>query len=221
METSKTNRNFFLPQIRGCEIVDLRNEDGPTKTITVSLDPAQYIKDNTEFEQGHDSIYSSFQLLVRRKPKENNFKAELESIRQIIKEGCTVPDWIHNKLLGYFDPCLVPLESLMPNITTTLNFKDTFLDELHILDITKYIFDPWFCNKSIKKYILPPYRSNKSFSKMNSNKRSRIKIEACRKNPESYFYTDLFQYNKVRFTQVQLQAIISSLQLGLTMVIVL
>ena len=42
--------------------------------------------------------------MVRRKPKENNFKAVLETIRDLMNINCVVPDWLHDLILGYGDP---------------------------------------------------------------------------------------------------------------------
>ncbi len=36
--------------------------------------------------------------------KENNFKAVLESIRDLMNEDCVLPPWLHDILLGYGDP---------------------------------------------------------------------------------------------------------------------
>ena len=41
---------------------------------------------------------------MRRKPKENNFKAVLETIRDLMNNECVVPDWLHDIILGYGDP---------------------------------------------------------------------------------------------------------------------
>lgn len=41
---------------------------------------------------------------MRRKPKENNFKAVLETIRDLMNINCVVPDWLHDVILGYGDP---------------------------------------------------------------------------------------------------------------------
>ena len=41
---------------------------------------------------------------MRRKPKENNFKAVLETIRDLMNTECVIPDWLHNIILGYGDP---------------------------------------------------------------------------------------------------------------------
>ena len=42
--------------------------------------------------------------LPRRKPKENNFKAVLESIRDLMNEDVIIPPWLHDIFLGYGDP---------------------------------------------------------------------------------------------------------------------
>lgn len=51
---------------------------------------------------------------MRRKPKENNFKAVLETIRHLMNTECVVPPWLHDILLGYGDPGAAHY-SRMPN----------------------------------------------------------------------------------------------------------
>jgi len=41
----------------------------------VQLDPNQYHLDMQQLNAGGDDVYTSFNLIVRRKAKENNFKA--------------------------------------------------------------------------------------------------------------------------------------------------
>ena len=57
-----------------------------------------------EAAAGAEDVYESFNILMRRKPKENNFKAVLETIREIMNSDCVVPDFLHDILLGYGDP---------------------------------------------------------------------------------------------------------------------
>ncbi|KAL0740229.1 hypothetical protein Bca4012_081742 [Brassica carinata] len=89
-----------LQYVRGCEVIDIRDEEGnlmndftgrvkrdewkPPKgemrTVTVALDAAQYHIDVTDIaEKGAEDVYGTFNVLMRRKPKENNFKAILDS----------------------------------------------------------------------------------------------------------------------------------------------
>ena len=49
-------------------------------------------------------VYDSFNVIMRRKPKENNFKAVLETIRDLMNTDCVVPNWLHDIVLGYGDP---------------------------------------------------------------------------------------------------------------------
>ena len=49
--------------------------------------PSQYQLDmNYMAKHKSEDVYSSFNLIMRRKPKENNFKAVLESIRDLMNE---------------------------------------------------------------------------------------------------------------------------------------
>lgn len=52
----------------------------------------------------YQDVYETFNVLMRRKPKENNFKAVLETIRELMNTDCVVPDWLHDIILGYGDP---------------------------------------------------------------------------------------------------------------------
>jgi intron-binding protein aquarius len=55
---------------------------------------------------GND-CYEQINLLVRRDPKENNFKAILETIRDLMNTaalGRAIPTWLHDVFLGYGDP---------------------------------------------------------------------------------------------------------------------
>ena len=68
---------------------------------------------------------------MRRKPKENNFKAILESIRDLMNETCVVPEWLHNIFLGYGNPSAAQWMN-MPDLLEVIDFKDTFLDANHV-----------------------------------------------------------------------------------------
>lgn len=141
-----------LQYVRGCEIIEVRDEDGtlmndftgrikrdewkPPKgelrTVTIALDTAQYHMDVSNIaEKGADDVYGTFNILMRRKPKENNFKAILESIRDLMNETCIVPDWLHDIFLGYGNPSAAQWTN-MPDLIEKVDFKDTFLDAAHV-----------------------------------------------------------------------------------------
>lgn len=141
-----------LQFVRGCEIIEVHDEEGvlmndftgrikrdewkPPKgdlrTIVVALDTAQHYMDATDVsEKGAEDAYGSFNILMRRKPKENNFKAILESIRDLMNETCIVPDWLHNIFLGYGNPSAAQWTN-MPDLLEIVDFKDTFLNADHL-----------------------------------------------------------------------------------------
>jgi intron-binding protein aquarius len=76
-------------------------------------------------------VYGTFNVLMRRKPKENNFKAILESIRDLMNETCVVPEWLHNIFLGYGNPSAAQWTN-MPDLLEVIDFKDTFVDASHV-----------------------------------------------------------------------------------------
>ena len=53
---------------------------------------------------GGEDVYETFNIVIRRKPNENNFKAVLETIRELMNTQCVVPDFLHDIILGYGDP---------------------------------------------------------------------------------------------------------------------
>ncbi|KAG4917316.1 hypothetical protein JHK85_055597 [Glycine max] len=141
-----------LQFVRGCEVIEIRDEEGnlmndfsgkikrdewkPPKgelrTVTVALDTAQYHMDVSNIaEKGAEDVYGTFNVLMRRKPKENNFKAILESIRDLMNEYCIVPKWLENIFLGYGDPSAAQWTN-MPDLLETVDFKDTFVDADHL-----------------------------------------------------------------------------------------
>ena len=144
---------FGLQYVRGCEVIEMRDEgghlmndftgrvkreewkppQGELRTAVVALDTAQYHMDITSRGDNDDDIYSSFNVLMRRKPKENNFKAILESIRDLMNEGYIVPGWLRDIILGYGDPGAAQWKN-MPNQLSVIDFKDTFLDAQHLKD---------------------------------------------------------------------------------------
>jgi intron-binding protein aquarius len=91
-------------------------------------------------EAGAPNIYEMFNLIVRRDPKENNFKAVLESIRDLMNTQCAVsfdlyslssldacihacscdqtqvPDWLHDIFLGYGDVGLAHYSKLSKQV---------------------------------------------------------------------------------------------------------
>lgn len=145
---------YGLKFVRGAELVEMRDEvgtlmndfsgrtkredvrppEGDERTVLLALDEAQYQMDVTaSAEQGAPDVYSGFNLLVRRKPKENNFKAILECIRDLMNENNIVPEWLREIFLGYGDPAAAQYQNLpLEDQLQTVDFKDTFLSAEHL-----------------------------------------------------------------------------------------
>ncbi|PVU85362.1 hypothetical protein BB560_007046 [Smittium megazygosporum] len=135
--------------IRGCQIESLIGADGKKiddmeiflqtrenekivpkiSSIRVTLDPVQYKMD---LERGLTHIYSSFNILIRRKAKENNFKSVLSSIIQLMQSQNPVPTWIYNTLIGFGDPRLSSSEKELLNSDEFIPMNDTFLSASHL-----------------------------------------------------------------------------------------
>jgi intron-binding protein aquarius len=140
-----------IVSVRGCEVVCVcdekdkiigsRQEDGsfyrPTgnlRTFKVLLDTAQYQLDmQNVLENDAPDVYTTFNLLMRRKPKENNFKAVLATVRDLMEVEVAVPKWLHDVFLGYGDPRTCQYYQNGQQLRT-LKFRDTFLDRQHLLD---------------------------------------------------------------------------------------
>ncbi|KAD7116894.1 hypothetical protein R6Q59_006423 [Mikania micrantha] len=262
--------NASVPQklglqfVRGCEIIEIRDEEGtlmndftgrikrdewkPPKgelrTVTVALDAAQYHMDVSDIaEKGAEDVYGTFNILMRRKPKENNFKAILESIRDLMNETCIVPDWLHDVFLGYGNPSAAQWTN-MPDLLETVDFKDTFLDEDHVRECFAD-YQVVFTNSDGTKNLnpRPPFRINiprnlkGNFHSFTGNEKSTTDsvdvatedisdFEKENLNVEAYMPPDPGPYpqdqpkqNSVRFTPIQVGAIVSGVQPGLTMVV--
>lgn len=119
---------------------------GVSRTLKVLLDPAQYHHDLYSGENAPKiqktasiltademapsdtpAMYKTFNVLVRRSSKENNFKAILETIRQLMNSKFVVPRWLSDVFLGYGDP--TASTNIEP--AKTIDYVDTFLSVDH------------------------------------------------------------------------------------------
>ena len=89
----------FVPQVglayvRGCEVEGMLDEEGRVieegpepkpqlmgkrRTFRVWLDTNQYQQDMLDVVNGNEDVYETFNIFMRRKPKENNFKVSHEA----------------------------------------------------------------------------------------------------------------------------------------------
>ncbi|KAJ1797642.1 hypothetical protein LPJ59_003008, partial [Coemansia sp. RSA 2399] len=146
--------------VRGCEVVcrldsngkpvdeqqqqqqaggeNLKN--GKVLNLRVSMDTHQYHKDTSH---GNDGVYTFLNVAMRRRPQENNFKAVLETIRDLMMamgpSAAVLPNWLAATFLGYGDPAKATalqqahIEAKGSGaMSIRLNLGDTFLDEEHL-----------------------------------------------------------------------------------------
>lgn len=246
--TKYNYREAFIPQVglcnvRGCEIEGMLDangrviEDGPdprpqlpgeTRTYRVWLDSNQYRLDMDSLQEGGEDVYEGFTIIIRRKPKENNFKAVLETIRHLMNTECVVPSWLHDILLGYGDPGSAHYKR-MPEQERVLNFNDTFLDIQHLRES----FPDYEVKTStddetrlVRPFQLTfedvPEKGSDDEGDDDAEKVNLPKVISV----EPYFFTSRGPYvynepkkNAIRFTPTQIEAIRSGMQRGLTLVV--
>ncbi|XP_014252193.1 intron-binding protein aquarius [Cimex lectularius] len=238
-----TRYNFKLPfleqsgvkYVRGCEVEGMLDntgkiiEDlpdvkpelaGDTRTFRVLLDSNQYKLDMELINEGEDDFYENFNVILRRKPKENNFKAVLQTIRELMNTDCIVPEWLHDILLGYGDPCLAHY-SKMPNEISTIDFNDTFLN----IDHLRASFPEHEIKVKVDKPtdLVPPFKL--TFEEV-INKKEDLKTDKKSIIVEPHiipnrgpYPSNILRKNTVWFTPTQVEAIRSGMQPGLTMVV--
>ena len=139
-------QRYGLTALRGAEIVSVSDDEGNVYTgeseqdgrlrgtgrrLDLRLDNAQYHAD----AQADGEVYGAMNILLRRKPKENNFKAVLECLRDLMTSPLAVPEWLHDVLLGYGDPAAASYPQLpAADRVTQYDFFDTFLDIRHVAE---------------------------------------------------------------------------------------
>ncbi|TRZ02669.1 hypothetical protein DNTS_024402 [Danionella cerebrum] len=229
-----------LVYVRGCEVQGMLDEQGrvieegpdpkpklrgDSRTFRVWLDPNQYQQDmSSSIQNRSEDPYETFNLIMRRKPKENNFKAVLETIRNLMNTECVVPDWLHDIILGYGDPGSAHY-SKMPNPISSLDFNDTFLSIEHLrscfpnhrVEVTEK--DP--------ERQVPPFRIHFP-SKDEKDKKRKADDEEEKQvlvvEPHVIPNRGPYPYNQpkrngIQFTPTQIEAIRAGMQPGLTMVV--
>ncbi|XP_037719789.1 RNA helicase aquarius isoform X2 [Drosophila subpulchrella] len=246
--TKYKHREPFIPQVglvsvRGCEVEGMLDangrviEDGPEprpqlpgeqRCYRVWLDSNQYRQDMDDLQEGADDVYESFNILMRRKPKENNFKAVLETIRHLMNTECVVPPWLHDILLGYGDPGAAHYSN-MSNQERSLEFNDTFLDYKHL--------EASFPNYTLKCEVpeekrQPPYRlifedvpihkdsdEEEGEEKVEQELSKVISVQPYKYEARGPYPSDKPKQNSIRFTPTQVEAIRAGMQPGLTLVV--
>ncbi|KAG0422808.1 hypothetical protein HPB47_001399 [Ixodes persulcatus] len=244
----------FVPQVgltyvRGCEIeglLDLNGrviEEGPepkpvlpgdSRTYRVWMDCNQYKLDMDQNVKGTEDVYETFNILMRRKPKENNFKAVLETIRDLMNTECVVPDWLHDIILGYGDPGAAHY-SKMSNQIATLNFNDTFLNMDHLrasfgekCDIHVDVDDPrkleppfkvTFCDVKQQQVAAKSKKPKDKPEAEETRGKEKILVTPHVAKSRGPYPSERAKKNAVPFTPTQVEAIRAGMQPGLTIIV--
>uniref|UniRef100_A0A0K0D9B0 Intron-binding protein aquarius n=1 Tax=Angiostrongylus cantonensis TaxID=6313 RepID=A0A0K0D9B0_ANGCA len=196
--------------VRGCEIEGMMDQNGQVieefeayekkpqiqgdiRKYRVFLDPNQYRIDmENRLEKGAEDIYYTFNLVVRRDPKTNNFKAVLATMRQL-------------------------LNTEMNNAVLSMDFNDTFLSFDHLIESF-----PGYQIKAMAEgeKMVPPFllQFNDLIRDGENEGEKVIEVTPLVRNSRTP-YPFLPKKNQVRFTPAQVEAIKAGMEPGLTMVV--
>ncbi|EFR04302.1 intron-binding protein aquarius [Nannizzia gypsea CBS 118893] len=204
------------------------------RRLLVDLDAVSYKADLDKVKKGKPDIYSSINVLVRRKSRENNFRPILETMRSLTITDAELPSWLQEVFLGYGDPTGARYTEL-ENRVKSVDYRDTFLDWHHLVESfpgqkieppegSTTIFGPPYVLEMVDE---PPKAETLNPSK----KRRRDQAESVQPNSNSIrvstykppnpgpYPMDAPKLNYVRFTPAQVEAITSGTQPGLTVIV--
>ena len=178
---------------------------GDHRTYRVLLDPCQYQIDMENHASGLEDVYETFNVLFRRSPKVNNFKAVLETIRDLMNSQMSVPEWLHDIILGYGDPASAHYSNMAMK-TPRLDWNDTFLDFKHLVQC----FPEYQVGSSVadEKLLVPPFKINFEDAKEAEEEGSlRLLVEPHVIPNRGPYPVDEPKRNSIRFTPTQIEAI--------------
>ena len=204
------------------------------RKLHLKLDATVYREDMERVASGKPDIYDSINLIVRRRGRENNFKPILESIRSLTLSDVPLASWLHEVFLGYGDPAGATYTHLANQIKK-VDYRDTFLDWQHLIEsLPGKTVEP---SDDVNGSFGPPYvlqtisKAAEAAPAKPSKKRRRDAEPEPQVQPESIqvstykppntgpYPMDAPKLNQVRFTPVQVDAIISGTQPGLTVIV--
>jgi len=205
------------------------------RRLHVNLDPVSYKEDLKRVEKGKPDIYESINVVVRRRGRENNFKPILESIQSLTLADVPLAIWLHEVFLGYGDPAGATYTHL-PNQIKRIDYRDTFLDWQHLIEsLPGKTVEP---SEELNGSFGPPYVLQtmeiplEAAPAKPSKKRRRDQVEPVAQVTAPAFQVSTYRppntgpypidepkLNHVRFTPVQIEAIMSGTQPGLTVIV--
>ena len=199
-----------------------KKPSGYDRVFTLEVDCAQYQRDLETFDGDvtrlHE-MYKRFNCVIRRRPKENNFKAILACIRDCLNQNMNAPEWLQDVFLGYGDPSSASPDALeRENVEnnqkrTKIDFKDTFLDEAHLRESfpeKKVIFDSGMP--------VPPFKVTFAIDEGGADSNV-VNVESYIPPDPGPYPEDVKNQNMVRFTPTQVEAVKSGVREGLTLIV--
>ena len=237
---------FGITYVRGCEIEGMVDEEGKlveeyrmedeppvftkenVRTYRVFIDACQYQQDIERHNNDPDKfedIYRTFNVVLRRRPKENNFKSVLETIRTLMNTQCVVPEWLHDTLLGYGDPAKCHYSN-MNNTIPVLDWNDTFLSMHHLREA----FPTYTIKAKVdtEEDLQPPFRLTfpaqdqkrvTLAADITADDESTVIVEPFIAKNRGPYEENKPKKNSIKFTATQVEAIRAGMQPGLTMVV--
>lgn len=157
----------------------------------------------------------------------------LDSIRNLVLSDLPLPSWLHEVFLGYGDPAGAHYKNL-PNRIQKLDYRDTFLDWQHLVSLPGKIVDP---GTDAGSSFGPPYtleasdKTEEAKTEKPSKKRRRdaqpdllsevetLQVSTYKSPNRGPYPVDAPRLNAVRFTPAQIEAIMSGIQPGLTVIV--
>ena len=240
-----------LKAVRCAEVVSVLDENGKMlrldknqredehsrprqRRLLLRLDSTAY-KEDEERAKGGDAM-DGFNLLVRRRSRENNFKSVLESIKDLAVSDVPLPDWLQDVFLGYGDPSTASYQKL-PSKLKSVDYRDTFMDWQHLVESMsgKTIEpDPSRNGSFPPPYVLEYTSSEPAPASRPAKRRKRdtpagpeslapaveaLKVSTYDPPNNGPYPTDAPKTNSVRFTPTQIEAVTAGTQPGLSLVV--
>lgn len=202
------------------------------RRLLLNLDSAAFKVDRDRMAQGKQDIYPLFNVVARRKGRENNFKSILETVQRLIVSDITLPSWLQDVFLGYGDPAGAQYTAL-PNRLKSVDFRDTFLDWQHLVgsfpgrtiepseNATSSFGPPYVLQQIENAPETEPANPSKKRRRAQKSETSPSSLQVSTYKPPNPgpYPVDAPKLNTVRFTPAQVEAIASGTQPGLTVIV--
>ncbi|KAK9465895.1 P-loop containing nucleoside triphosphate hydrolase protein [Lipomyces arxii] len=168
------------------------------RRLHVNIDPVAFAQDS-------DKVYDSVNVIVRRRPRENNFKPVLDTLKELTLSEVTLPDWLVDVFLGYGDPESVSYENLSVR-PETIDMNDTFVSWGHIESSFEKVVTVG------DNVMVPPFVIHETPDKT-------FEVSTYSQPSLGPHVTDARPRNTIQFTPKQVQAIYSGTNPGLTVIV--